>query len=51
MERNFQDCLAVAKNIYQDSKLLPGGGAVEMEVIARLLEKAKHLEVLERLPY
>lgn len=51
MERNFQDCLAVAKNIYQDSKLLPGGGAVEMEVSARLLEKAKHLEGLERLPY
>jgi T-complex protein 1 subunit gamma len=51
MERNLQDCLAVAKNIYQDSKLLPGGGAVEMEVSARLLEKAKLMDGLERLPY
>lgn len=46
MERNLHDCLAVAKNIYQDAKLLPGGGAVEMEVSARLLEKAKSLEGL-----
>ena len=46
MERNLHDCLAVAKNIYQDSKLLPGGGAVEMEVSSRLLEKAKTMEGL-----
>ncbi|CAD8203659.1 unnamed protein product [Paramecium octaurelia] len=51
MERNLHDCLAVAKNIYQDPKLLPGGGAVEMEVSARLLEKANKVEGLGQLPY
>lgn len=51
MERNLHDCLAVAKNIYQDAKMLPGGGAVEMEVSARLLEKAKTIDGLQRLPY
>ena len=31
--------------------MLPGGGAVEMEVSARLLEKAKAMDGLQRLPY
>jgi len=46
MERNLHDCLAVAKNIFCDAKLLPGCGAVEMEVSARLLDKAKNVEGL-----
>jgi T-complex protein 1 subunit gamma len=46
MERNLHDCLSVAKNICIEQKLLPGGGAVEMELSARLLEKAKGLEGL-----
>jgi len=46
MERNLHDCLAVSKNIFCDAKLLPGGGAVEMEVSHRLLEKAKTIEGL-----
>lgn len=45
-ERNLHDCLAVAKNIFQKPKLLPGGGAVEMELSARLLEKANRVEGL-----
>jgi len=36
MERNLHDCLAVAKNIFVNPKLVPGGGAIEMEVSARL---------------
>jgi len=36
MERNLTDCLAVAKNIFVNPKLVPGGGALEMEVSARL---------------
>jgi T-complex protein 1 subunit gamma len=32
MERNLQDCLAVAKNIFVNAKLVPGGGATEMEI-------------------
>lgn len=51
MERNLHDCLAVAKNIFQEPRLLPGGGAVEMEVSARLLEKATEVEGLQQLPY
>ena len=38
MERNLHDCLAVAKNIFVNPKLVPGGGAIEMEV-ASYLEK------------
>ena len=34
MERNLQDCLAVAKNIFVNPKIVPGGGAIEMEVAA-----------------
>lgn len=32
MERNLQDCLAVAKNLFVNPKIVPGGGAIEMEV-------------------
>merc|ERR550534_989426 len=34
VERNLQDALNVARNLYQDPALVPGGGAVEMEVAA-----------------
>lgn len=50
MERNLQDALAVTKNIMLNPKLVPGGGATEMAVSARLLEKAKSIEGLEQLP-
>jgi len=36
MERNLHDCMAVAKNIFINPKLVPGGGAIEMEVASRL---------------
>lgn len=36
MERNLHDCMAVAKNIFINPKLVPGGGAMEMEVASRL---------------
>lgn len=32
MERNLHDCLAVAKNLFIHPKIVPGGGAIEMEV-------------------
>ena len=47
MERNLHDALAVAKNIMLHPKLLPGGGAIEMELSHRLNEKAKTVEGLE----
>merc|ERR1711957_1048428 len=41
MERNLHDAFAVARNIILEPRLLPGGGAIEMQLAARLKEKAK----------
>jgi T-complex protein 1 subunit gamma len=38
MERNLHDCLGVSKNLYCDPRLVPGGGATEMEISARINE-------------
>ncbi|KAL8438777.1 hypothetical protein Efla_004620 [Eimeria flavescens] len=51
VERNLQDALNVARNILLEGKLLPGGGAAEMAVAARLLRKAKSIESLYQYPY
>ncbi|CDJ65700.1 TCP-1/cpn60 family chaperonin, putative [Eimeria necatrix] len=51
VERNLQDALNVARNILLDGKLLPGGGAPEMAVAARLLDKAKSLDSLHQYSY
>ena len=51
MERNLHDCLGVSKNIYTDSRLVPGGGAAEMEISARLNEEANKYEGVEQLPF
>ncbi len=51
MERNFHDAIGVARNLFTEPKLLPGGGAIEMEVSHQLLQKAKEVEGLEQLPY
>jgi len=50
IERNLQDALHVARNIIQNPKLIPGGGAIEMELSHKLLEKAKTVEGLQQLP-
>merc|ERR550532_496655 len=41
VERNLQDALNVARNLYQEPALVPGGGATEMEVAHLLTQKAK----------
>lgn len=41
IERNLQDAFCVARNIMLEPRMLPGGGATEMEIAARLKEKAK----------
>jgi len=51
MERNLTDAMCVGRNIYANPKLIPGGGAFEMEVSARLSEKAKTVEGLLQWPY
>lgn len=37
MERNMHDALGVARNIFANPRLVPGGGATEMELSKRLL--------------
>ena len=51
MERNLHDAMFVGKNIYANPRLVPGGGAFEMEVSSRLMEKSKTVEGLLQLPY
>lgn len=51
MERNLQDAFCVARNIILEPKLLPGGGATEMELAARLKEKAKSIEGTRQYAY
>merc|ERR1719271_1059713 len=43
IERNLQDALGVARNVLLNPKLAPGGGALEMELACRLMEKANEL--------
>ena len=44
IERNLQDALGVARNVMVNPKLIPGGGAVEMELSCRLMEHAAKIE-------
>jgi len=51
IERNLQDAIQVARNVHFDHRLLPGGGAVEMEVARVLTEKAKAIDGVMQWPY
>merc|ERR1719402_75305 len=51
VERNLQDALNVARNLYQEPALVPGGGATEMEVAHLLTQKAKALNGVIQWPY
>merc|ERR1712119_228432 len=51
VERNLQDALNVARNLYQEPALVPGGGATEMEVAHLLTQKAKNLKGVIQWPY
>merc|ERR1719410_2112463 len=51
VERNLQDAIHVARNIFLKPKLVPGGGAVEMEVAHLLSEKSKGLKGVIQWPY
>merc|ERR1719313_1240523 len=51
MERNLQDAFCVARNVILEPKLLPGGGAIEMELAARMKEKAKSIEGTRQYAY
>lgn len=51
IERNLQDAMCVARNVLFYPKLSPGGGATEMAISVRLLEKAKCIEGVAQWPY
>ena len=51
VERNLQDAIHVARNICLDPFLVPGGGAVEMEVSHHLKEKSNDIYGISQLPY
>jgi len=51
IERNLQDALGVARNVVVNPNLAPGGGALEMELACRLLEKANQVEGAMQWPY
>lgn len=51
VERNLHDAMGVAKNVVQDPRLVPGGGAVEMAASRLLHERAESVQGVEQLPY
>mmetsp|Transcript_115781 Transcript_115781/g.323810 ORF Transcript_115781/g.323810 Transcript_115781/m.323810 type:complete len:559 (-) Transcript_115781:15-1691(-) len=51
VERNLQDAFCVARNIILEPRMLPGGGATEMELAARLKEKAKGIPGTRQFAY
>lgn len=51
IERNLHDAMGVARNVMFHPRLSPGGGATEMAVAVRLLNKAKSIEGVAQWPY
>jgi T-complex protein 1 subunit gamma len=51
VERNLQDAMCVARNVYFNPRLCPGGGATEMAVSVKLAEESKSIEGVEQWPY
>jgi T-complex protein 1 subunit gamma len=51
IERNLQDAMAVARNVFFHPRLSPGGGATEMAVAVRLGQRAKGVEGIAQWPY
>jgi T-complex protein 1 subunit gamma len=50
IERNLQDALGVARNVLLNPKLVPGGGALEMQIACRLREMADKVEGNQQWP-
>lgn len=51
VERNLQDAMQVCRNVLLEPCLLPGGGAVEMAVSRKLMERSRALTGVEQWPY
>lgn len=50
VERNLQDAMNVARNIYTDPSVVPGGGAVEMKLYTKVITSKSGMET-EDCPY
>ena len=50
-ERNLQDAMQVARNVVQDPRLLPGGGATEMAMSQALVKHSKTIDGVQAWPF
>lgn len=48
IERNLGDAMNVVRTIYQDPRVVPGGGAAEMTLAHKLIEGSKSQEPIDR---
>lgn len=51
IERNLMDAMAIARNIAFDSRIVPGGGAVEMAIGTHLVKESKSMDGLDQWPF
>ncbi|KAA8895025.1 T-complex protein 1 gamma subunit [Sphaerosporella brunnea] len=51
IERNLQDAMCVARNVFFEPRLSPGGGATEMAISVKLAEMAKGVDGVQQWPY
>jgi len=51
VERNLMDAMCVARNVWLEPRLVPGGGAIEMTISQALREKSKSIQGIEQWPY
>jgi hypothetical protein len=51
MERNLMDAMLVARNVFLNPRLLPGGGAVDMAISVALRAKSMTISGVDRLVY
>jgi len=51
MERNLLDAMNVARNIIQDPRIVPGGGATELAMSAAIQSKSKQISGVSQWPY
>jgi T-complex protein 1 subunit gamma len=51
VERNLKDAVAVARNIFFEPRILPGGGAVEIEIGRQLMQNSLKTKICEQWPF
>ena len=51
VERNLQDAMQVIRNVVQNPKLVPGGGAIEMAVSVALKRKGQTIQGIQQAPF